>query len=141
MVDSLNVWFVNQLTPNKCLKSCYCYDTFEDDLSLHDPEGHFCFTEVTFDKFSDQKWYLSSIWAIRKHFWPLFQGSTKIWTEKKTWQFIFVFVGNDLELLATRSNQKQTGCTQLKSSLFCHAFSANLKKKHKKMFFRCVFGL
>jgi len=49
-------------------------------------------------------------------------------------------VGNDLELLATRSNQKQTGCSQLKKSLIFHALSAYLKKKHKKKFWGVFFS-
>ena len=60
------------------LKFWYSYDTFEDDLSLHDPERHFCFTDITFANSSVEEsgiflHFELSIFCLQ---------SMKIWTEK-----------------------------------------------------------
>ena len=46
-----------------------------------------------------------------------FKGLQKFELKQRLAKKNSFFVGNDLELLATRLNQKQTSCIQLKSSL------------------------
>ena len=67
-----------------------------------------------------------------------FKGLQKLELKKRPDNFFFFFVGNDLELLATRLNQKQTGCSQLKSSIILCALYVY---KKKNLCFKCFLSL
>ena len=58
----------------------------------------------------------------------IFKGLQKFELKKDLTIVFLFFLGNDLELLATHLNQKQTSCIQLKSSLILFALYVYKKK-------------